>query len=171
MQATPSALRRSGWFPEANIFLFAPLLLLLLAGSCTSLKRAQAPSVEKISSFEVEGLRDGALHLRFKTRLNNPDRLRFTIRRAELDLMFNGVRVAQISTRKQMRIRGVQHPEQEWKVAAGLKPLISNPLKLAGSLISGNVDFDLEGRITISKWGFRKTLPVKLQLPVTIPLR
>jgi hypothetical protein len=170
MQAIPFLHRRSRWFPE-YLCLFLCAGLTIFSVSCKTLRNAEPPTVEKISGFEVEGLRDGQLHFRFKTRLNNPDRLRFKIRRVEMDLMFNGVRVAQISTTRRLRIRGGLHPEPEWRVAAGLKPLISNPARLAGSLISGKVDFDIEGRITISKWGIRKTIPVKLQLPVTIPLR
>ncbi|MBX7201667.1 MAG: LEA type 2 family protein [Bacteroidia bacterium] len=153
------------------LFVLTMLFLGTTLPACKGLRSAQAPTVDRISDFKVEGLREGQLHFKFKTRLNNPDRLRFKIRKVELDLMFNGVRIAQINTHKRMTIRRELNPEAEWNVSAALKPLISNPGKLIGSLAMGKVDFDLSGRITISKWGIRKTLPVKLQLPVTIPVR
>jgi len=171
MQATPSKPQQFRFFPDSFRIPALLAVLVLFAASCKNLNNAKPPTVDRISAFQVDGLRDGQLHFRFKTRLNNPDRLRFKIRRVELDLIFNGVRLAQINTRKKMLIRREAQPEPEWQVAAELKPLISNPGKLIGSLAMGKVDFDLEGRISISKWGIRRTLPVKLRLPVTIPLR
>lgn len=152
-----------------------PFLLLMLVvssisfSSCGSYRNVTAPTVDKISAFKLGKLENGKLPFSFTTRLKNPDKLSFKVKRVDLDLLFAGTRVAQIKSSRTMKIKGSLEPEMEWEVTAELAPMLKKPGALLGTLFTGKVSFEVSGTMTVRKWFWTKTIPVKLKLPVEIP--
>lgn len=151
-----------------------PGIILIIAclffGSCQSYRHARPPEVKHINNFKYGSIQNGKMQFSFTTELYNPDRLRFRVRSAELDLMVNGVRLARVNTRKNVRIKGQVSPEVQWDIEAGLKPALSNPGILVGSLLRGRVNVEVSGTITVSKLFYKRTIPVTLKTPVQIPV-
>ncbi len=142
---------------------------IILLTSCGSYRNVTAPTVEGISNFKVRKIHDGQLPFTFTTRLKNPDKLAFKVKRVDLELLFAGTRIAEIKSDKKMKIRRQLEPELEWEVSAELAPMLKKPSALLGTLLRGKINFEVSGSITVKKFLWTKTIPVKLKLPVEIP--
>ena len=77
----------------------------------------------------------------FTTRLKNPDKLKFKVKRVDLDLMLAGTRIAQIKSGRTMKIRRQLQPEMDWNVTAELAPMLKKPGALLVTLFTGRVNF------------------------------
>jgi hypothetical protein len=148
--------------------LFA-LSCVFLICSCSSYDHVIAPTVNGISGFKIGKLAEGKLPLSFNTTLKNPDKLKFHVKRVNLELIFAGVRVAELRSERKMKIRRQIESEIHWEVVAELAPLLKKPGALLGTLFRGKIDFEVSGTMTIGKFLWSKTVPVKLKLPVEIP--
>jgi LEA14-like dessication related protein len=142
---------------------------IFLFSACGSYRNVTAPTVEGISAFKVGKVHDGQLPFTFTTRLKNPDKLGFKVKRVDLELMFAGTRIAEIKSNHTMRIKRQLEPELNWEVSAELAPLLKKPGALIGTLLRGKINFEVSGTITVKKFLWSKTIPVKLRLPVEIP--
>lgn len=142
---------------------------ILLFSACGSYKNVTAPTVDGISHFKVGKFQDGKLPFTFTTRLKNPDKLKFKVKRVDLDLMFAGTRIAQIKSGRTMKIRRQLQPELDWEVTAELAPMLKKPGALLGTLFRGKINFEVSGTMTVRKLFWTRTIPVTLQLPVKIP--
>jgi LEA14-like dessication related protein len=161
---------------NSKIFRFSAVLIIALffvgaLSSCSSYKNVTAPTVDGISNFKVGKLNGGELPFSFTTRLKNPDKLKFKVKRVDLDLMLAGTRIAQIKSGRTMKIRRQLQPEMDWNVTAELAPMLKKPGALLGTLFTGRVNFEVSGSMTIRKWFWTRTIPVTLKLPVEIPFR
>ena len=142
----------------------------LMLSSCGNYKNVTAPTVNGISDFKIGNLNDGKLPFSFTTRLKNPDKLKFQVKRVELELLIAGVRVAEINSDKKMKIQRQLEPELHWEVTAEMAPLLKNPGVLLGSLMRGKINLEVSGTMTVGKLFWTRTIPVKLKLPVEIPV-
>jgi LEA14-like dessication related protein len=142
----------------------------LMLSSCGNYKNVTAPTVNGISDFKIGNLNDGKLPFSFTTRLKNPDKLKFHVKRVELELLIAGVRVAEINSDKKMKIQRQLEPELHWEVTAEMAPLLKNPGVLLGSLMRGKINLEVSGTMTVGKLFWTRTIPVKLKLPVEIPV-
>ena len=144
---------------------------LLLLNSCNGIKNIQAPTVDGIKDFKMGSPSNGKLPFSFTTPLKNPDRLKFHIKSADLEFVVAGVRIAEIKTTKKMKIRRELTPELKWEATAELALLLKNPAALLGSFIKQKPMLDVSGTITVGKLFWKKTLPIKMKLPVEIPFK
>ena len=97
-------------------------------------------------------------------------KLKFQVKRVELELLIAGVRVAEINSDKKMKIHRQLEPELHWEVTAEMAPLLKNPGVLLGSLMRGKINLEVSGTMTVGKLFWTRTIPVKLKLPVEIPV-
>jgi LEA14-like dessication related protein len=153
---------------KVNIFLSFFCLVALV--SCRSYENVKAPTIEKITGFTPGAIKDGNLSFSFTTIINNPDLLKFKIKHVDLELLFNGTRIAEIKSKRTIRVKGEISPEIKWDVVGNIKPMLSKPGALFSSLLSGKVNFQTKGTITISKCLYSKTIPVDLKIPIQIPV-
>ena len=141
---------------------------LLLFTSCKSFENVAIPSVEKISNFKPGQLKDGKLNFSFTTQINNPDKLKFKIRRVDLDILMNGNKIGEIHTNRVIKIRRLLKPEVNWELTGDLKSLIK-PDMILSVLTGGKPEFAVKGSIQVSRLFFRKSIPVDLKTPVKLP--
>lgn len=161
----------NSWIFKVATFLIVGFFGVGVLSSCSSYKNVTAPTVDGISNFKVGKLNGGELPFSFTTRLKNPDKLKFKVKRVDLDLMLAGTRIAQIKSGRTMKIKRQLQPEMDWNVTAELAPMLKRPGALLGTLFTGKVNFEVSGSMTIRKWFWTRTIPVTLKLPVEIPFR
>jgi LEA14-like dessication related protein len=145
------------------------LLFVISFSACSSYEHATAPTVNGVSNFKIGKLQEGKLPVSFTTTLKNPDKLKFHVKRVDLEIIFAGVRVAEIKSDKKMKIRRTLEPELDWNITAELAPLLKKPGALLGTLFRGKINFEISGTMTVGKLFWSRTVPVKLKLPVEIP--
>jgi LEA14-like dessication related protein len=142
--------------------------IVLVFTSCAGFENVAMPSIERISKFEPGNFKDGKLDFSFTTEINNPDRLKFKIRSVSLDVLVNDIKVGEINSKRAIRILRLQHPEVKWDLTGDLKSLVKPNMIL--SVLSGKKpDLKVKGSVVVSKWFFRKSIPVNLSLPVQLP--
>lgn len=151
-----------------RVFQIAFFSLLFAFSSCKSFENVAIPSVEKISNFKPGEWKDGKLSFGFTTQINNPDKLKFKIRRVDLDILMNGNKIGEIHTDRVIKIRRLLKPEVNWELTGDLKSLIK-PDMILSVLIGGRPEFAVKGTIQVSRFFFRKTIPVDLKTPVKLP--
>lgn len=144
-------------------------LLLLITPGCKMYKSPSRLSIGEIKGFSSEGIKDGKLNFSLKTHLNNPSKIAFKMKKAELDILLSGVRVAQIKTSRKIRIKRELNPEIQWNATAEFKPLLSRPGSLLGSVLTGNLTVEVDGRIVVSRFFIKKTIPIRQS--ISLPLR
>ena len=152
---------RNSWY---IFFLF----FLLGLTSCKSFENVSIPSVEKISNFKPGEWKDGKLSFSFTTQINNPDKLKFKIRKVDLDVLLNGNKIAEIHTDRVIRIRKLLKPEVDWELTGDLKALIK-PGMILSVLTGGKPEFSVKGTMQVSKFLMRKTIPVDLKALIKLP--
>ena len=150
--------------------LIKSLFLIILFGlsSCKSFENVSIPSVERISNFKPGELKDGKLSFSFTTEINNPDKLKFKIRKVDLEILLNGRKIAEIHTDRVIRIRRLLKPEVKWELTGDLKALIK-PGMILSVLTGGKPDFSVKGTMQVSKCFVRKTIPVDLNTLIKLP--
>lgn len=153
-----------------NRILLPALLCIFVFSSCAGFRNAQPPVVKGISDFKPH-IREGGLDMEFTTKLHNPDKLKFRLSDAELDVLVAGVRIARIENTKRIKIKGTEYPNVNWAVRGELAPLLSKPGALLGSVLRGRPTFEVSGYITIRKMLMKRRIPVKLSIPVEIPVK
>jgi LEA14-like dessication related protein len=146
------------------------LMIVFTMGSCASYRNVEAPKVSGISAFKAGKLQEGKLPLSFKTTLKNPDKLSFKIKRVDLELLVAGTRIAEIKSNRNVRVRRKIEHEMQWEVTAELAPMLKQPGKLLKSLFTGRPQLELSGTMTVRKLFWTRTIPVKLKLPVELPI-
>ena len=150
--------------------LVVSFLIAICCSSCKNYENVRQPTIEKITGFTPGAIKDGNLSFSFTTIINNPDLLKFKIKHVDLELLFNGTRIAEVKSKRTIRVKGEIKPEIKWDVVGNIKPMLSKPGALFSSLLSGKVNFQTKGTITISKCLFSKTIPVDLKIPIQIPV-
>jgi len=155
---------------KVHLKLLLFISILFAISSCKNYDNVRPPTVEKITGFTPGSLKDGNLNFSFTTIINNPDLLKFKIKKVDLELLFNGTRIAEVKSKRSIRVKGELNPEIKWDVVGNIKPMLSKPGALFSSLISGKVNFQTKGTITISKCLYSKTIPVDLKIPIQIPV-
>jgi LEA14-like dessication related protein len=153
-----------------KLSLVVSFLIAICYSSCKNYENVRQPTIEKITGFTPGALKDGNLNFSFTTIINNPDLLKFKIKHVDLELLFNGTRIAEVKSKRTIRVKGEIKPEIKWDVVGNIKPMLSKPGALFSSLLSGKVNFQTKGTITISKCLFSKTIPVDLKIPIQIPV-
>lgn len=144
------------------------LFFLIGLTSCKSFENVSIPTVEKISKFRPGEWKDGKLTFSFTTQINNPDKLKFKIRKVDLDVLLNGNKIAEIHTDRVIRIRKLLKPEVDWELTGDLKALIK-PGMILSLLSGGKPEFSVKGTMQVSKFLVRKTIPVDLKTLVKLP--
>jgi LEA14-like dessication related protein len=144
--------------------------VVFIFNSCKNYENIRPPTVEKITGFTPGAIKDGNLNFSFTTIINNPDLLKFKVKHVDLELLFNGTRIAEVKSKRTIRVKGEIKPEIKWDVVGNIKPMLSKPGALFSSLLSGKVNFQTKGTITISKCLYSKTIPVDLKIPIQIPV-
>jgi LEA14-like dessication related protein len=153
-----------------KLSLVVSILIAICFSCCKNYDNVKAPTVEKITGFTPGAIKDGNLSFSFTTIINNPDLLKFKIKHVDLELLFNGTRIAEVKSKRTIRVKGEIKPEIKWDVVGNIKPMLSKPGALFSSLLTGKVNFQTKGTITISKCLFSKTIPVDLKIPIQIPV-
>lgn len=148
--------------------ILALLLAFALLPSCASLENVQIPTVEKISRFQFGELRDGKLAFSFYTDLRNPDKLKFRIKKVDLDILLNNHKIAEIHSNRTIRIRRLLNPEIKWELTGDLRELI-RPGNILGVLLGKKPDIVVKGELVVARFPIRKTIPVNLKVPVELP--
>lgn len=148
-----------------RFFLFSAILGF---SSCAGFQNVAMPSIERISNFEAGKLKDGKLDFSFTTEIHNPDRLKFKIRKVNLDVLVNDIKVGEIRTQRTIRIMRLQHPAVKWDLTGDLKALLK-PGMVLGILSGKKPQLSVQGNVVVSKWFIRKSIPVNLKLPVQLP--
>ena len=110
---------------KLSIISFVTILLIL--ESCKNYENVKAPTVEKITGFTPGAIKDGNLSFSFTTVINNPDLLKFKIKHVDLELLFNGTRIAEVKSKRTIRVKGEIKPEIKWDVLGNIKPMLSKP--------------------------------------------
>lgn len=151
-------------------FLFI-VLILTIGQSCSSYRDLQEPVIERISDVKWGGVSDGKVDFSLKTQIRNPGHLKFRIRKAELNLIYNNVRIGTLRSRNRVKINKALESEVEWKIRGDLGELLTKPAGILQGIIKGSSDLTLDGNITISKCIWRKTLPVSLSTPIKLPFK
>jgi LEA14-like dessication related protein len=142
--------------------------IVLVFTSCAGFENVAIPSIERISKFQPGNFKDGKLDFSFTTEINNPDRLKFKIRSVNLDVMVNDIKVGEVNSRRTIKILRLQHPEVKWDLTGDLKAL-AKPGMLLSVLSGKKPNLKVTGSVVVSKWFFRKSIPVNLSLPVQLP--
>lgn len=144
------------------------LFFLIGLTSCKGFENVSIPTIEKISKFKPGEWKDGKLTFSFTTQINNPDKLKFKIRKVDLDILLNGNKIAEIHTDRVIRIRKLLKPEVDWELTGDLKALIK-PGMILSVLTGGKPEFSIHGTMQVSKCLVRKTIPVDLKTLVKLP--
>ena len=147
---------------------YLSLLIFLGFSSCKNFENVSIPSVERISNFKPGEWRDGKLSFSFTTQINNPDKLKFKIRKVDLDIYLNNNKIAEIHTDRVIRIKRLLKPEVNWELTGDLKALIK-PGMILSVLTGGKPDFTVKGTMQVSKFLVRKTIPVNLSTLIKLP--
>jgi len=152
-----------------SLFLFISILIAM--SSCSSYRNAQEPVIEKITDVKWGKISDGKVDFSIKTHIRNPGHLKFRIRKAKLNLMYNNVRIGTLTSGNKVRINRALESEVEWKIQGDLGELLTKPAGVLEGILKGRTDLTLDGSITISKCIWRKTLPVSLSTPIKLPFK
>jgi LEA14-like dessication related protein len=153
---------------KLRVTVIFPVLITLLV-SCGSYKNITVPTIESISGFKAGNIKDGKVNLSFTTHLNNPGLLKFRIRKTRLNLIIGNVKIGEVENKRSIKVRRSLKPEIQWEVTADLNNVLKNPGILLQSLMKGKLDLQIQGDITVSKFLFRKTIPVNLKTPFQMP--
>ncbi len=143
-------------------------LILIGLSSCKSFENVSIPSFERISDFKPGEWKDGKLSFSFTTEINNPDKLKFKIRRVDLDILLNGRKIAEIHTDRVIRIKRLLKPEVKWDLTGDLKALIK-PGMILSMLTGGKPEFSVKGTMQVSKCLVRRTIPIDLNTLIKLP--
>jgi len=150
-------------------FLIAFLTAFCFTG-CSTYKHGQLPTVAKITNFKPGAIKDGNFTFSFDTQIHNPGLLKFKIKRVEVNILFNGVKIGELKTSRNIRIKKEIRPEVTWQVTGNISNIVKNPGAVLAAIFKGKINFETQGTITISRCFFSKTLPVNLKTPVQIPM-
>jgi LEA14-like dessication related protein len=138
--------------------------------SCGILRQPREPQIEKITNVKVGKIHDGKLDLKVTTRLYNPDRIKFRIRKVDLDILINGYPVGKITNPSVIRIPKETNPDIEWDIEANLMKLIK-PGMLLSVITQQKMKLELSGYIRVKKSLFAKNIPVRVDSPFEIPYK
>jgi len=138
--------------------------------SCWILKNPREPQVDKITNIKVGKMHDAKIDLTIFTKLYNPDKVKFRIKKVDLDITVNGHMIAKITNPSIIRIPKETNPIIEWTVEANLLKLIK-PGMLLSVFAQQKMKLEIVGHIKVKKFPFSKTIPVKLDSPFEIPYK
>lgn len=145
------------------------ILSIGFSSSCKSYRNATPPEIENISGIKFGKLENGRLDLSFITHLKNPDLLKFRIKRARLDIMIADTKIAEIDSKRVIKIKRQLNPQVEWNVTADLKDILRKPASLFGGLLKGKIELRIVGEITVAKLFVSRRIPVDFKKPVQLP--
>jgi LEA14-like dessication related protein len=118
----------------------------------------------------VGKMHEGSVDLTIFAKLYNPDKVKFKIKKVDLDVTINGHVVARITSPKTIRIPKETDPEIQWTVNANLLKLIK-PGMLLSVFTQQKMKLGVSGNIRVKKSFYSKTIPVKLDRPFEIPYK
>lgn len=157
--------------PITRIALFLVSIgLILSSSSCGIFRHPREPQIEKITNVKVGKINDGKLDLKVSTRLYNPDRIKFRIRKVDLDILINGYPVGKITNPSVIRIPKETNADIDWDIEANLMKLLK-PGMLLSVITQQKMKLELSGHIRVKKSLFAKNIPVRVDSPFEIPYR
>ncbi|MFN4122293.1 MAG: LEA type 2 family protein [Flavobacteriales bacterium] len=156
-------------FIRFTIFLFS-IVFIVSTTSCGIFSQPREPQIEKITNVKVGKINDGKLDLKVSTKLYNPDRIKFRIRKVDLDILINGYPVGKITNPSVIRIPKETNADIDWDIEANLMKLLK-PGMLLSVITQQKMKLELSGYIRVKKSLFAKNIPVRVDSPFEIPYR
>lgn len=133
------------------------VLTSLLCFSCA----IQELSIGNPEGIEVEELSMKSVKLKIQIPIKNPNNLSFTVKKMNLDLIVSDRNVGKV--KKLGKIRIPANSKQTYDVSFELTPkdALSNVLYLVGELQRRKPKLEVNGTITVSKFGIPKRIKVE----------
>jgi LEA14-like dessication related protein len=157
--------------PINLVFLCVILFSIVFSlSSCWIFRTPREPQIDKITNVKVGKMHEGSVDLTIFAKLYNPDKVKFKIKKVDLDVTINGHVVARITSPKTIRIPKETDPEIQWTVNANLLKLIK-PGMLLSVFTQQKMKLGVSGNIRVKKSFYSKTIPVKLDRPFEIPYK
>jgi hypothetical protein len=150
------------------------LVFVLLGGlmlgfqSCKAYEISEFPTIERITRIEPGNLKDGKLDISFTTEIKNPGRFRFKVRKIDLDVFIDDTQIGTLNSKRVMDILRLQNAEVKWDLTGDVKALLK-PEMLINVITGKTPQFRVEGKMVVSKFIFRKTIPVNIKTPIKLP--
>jgi len=150
------------------------LVFVLLAGltlgfqSCRAYEISEFPTIERITRIEPGNFKDGKLDISFTTEIKNPGRFKFKVRSIDLDVFIDDTPIGTLNSKRVIDILRLQNSEVKWDLTGDVKALIK-PEMLINVLTGKTPQFRVDGKMVVSKFIFRKTIPVRIATPIKLP--
>ncbi|MFN5318012.1 MAG: hypothetical protein ACK5CY_04140 [Bacteroidia bacterium] len=144
-------------------------VLTLSIQSCRTYEISDFPTIERITRIEPGNFKDGKLDISFTTEIKNPGRFKFKVRRIDLDVFIDDTQIGTLNSKRVIDILRLQNAEVKWDLTGDVKALIK-PEVLINVFTGKTPQFRVEGKMVVSKFIFRKTIPVHIKTPIKLPL-
>lgn len=139
--------------------LFALALFSLIFASCEEM---QDLKVIDVDSFFVNKLNSEGIEAEVKLKIENPNKMGFSIYPSTFDIIFNGVRLGKAKLAKRVHIDGKSERVYTFRVNSKLEDL--NPLDLIRLLDIDNLGkVELKGDLKAGKLYMKKRFPVSYE--------
>ena len=151
-----------------NLIVVVLGLLMLSIQSCKSYEISDFPSIERITRIEPGNFKNGKLDISFTTEIKNPGRFKFKVRRIDLDVFIDDTQIGTLNSKRVIDILRLQNAEVKWDLTGDVKALIKPDMLI--KVITGKTpQFRVDGTMVVSKFIFRKTIPVHIKTPIKLP--
>ena len=153
---------------SGNLIVVVLGLLMLSIQSCKSYEISDFPSIERITRIEPGNFKNGKLDISFTTEIKNPGRFKFKVRRIDLDVFIDDTQIGTLNSKRVIDILRLQNAEVKWDLTGDVKALIKPDMLI--KVITGKTpQFRVDGTMVVSKFIFRKTIPVHIKTPIKLP--
>jgi LEA14-like dessication related protein len=154
---------------QVRRWIFILLGVLTLSGqSCKTYEISEFPTIERITRIEPGNFNDGKLDISFTTEIKNPARFKFKVRRIDLDVFIDDTQIGTLNSNRVIDILRLQNAEVKWNLTGDVKALIK-PEMLINVFTGKTPQFRVDGKMVVSKFIFRKTIPVHINTPIKLP--
>lgn len=141
---------------------FRLLVLAFFTLVFASCEEMQDLKVIDVDSFFVNKLNSEGIEAEIKLKLQNPNKIGFSIYPSDFDIIFSGVRLGKAKLTKRVHIDGNSERVYSFKLKSQLEDL--NPLDLVRLLNPENLGkIELKGDLKAGKFYMKKKFPVSYE--------
>ena len=124
--------------------------------SCREMKEIKVKSVE---GFYVNKLTAQNIEAEIKVKIDNPNKMRFSIYPSQFDVVFSGIRLGSAKLNKRVRLSGNSEKIYTFKLNSKLSEL--NPLDIMRLMNLDNLGkIEVNGDLKVGKLYFKKKIPI-----------
>lgn len=139
----------------------------LLFTSCTEWKDV---SISKIEQMRIAKLDKDGINAEIDVRINNPNKIGFTIFRSKVDVKMNDVSVGKAHLKKKIRVKADADETYTFVISGKFNDIMANGgvLNVLSSLMSKSANVGLKGNVRVGKFFPVKKFPIdnKQRIPL-----